>query len=82
MEKPCNTFLVAEETKDDESTSVVGCVHVCWSGETDSEDGDVDAHFGMLSVAKGCSGRGIGKLLVSAAGMSRVKRTHFLQSAC
>lgn len=77
MKKPCNTFLVAEETKDDDSKSVVGCVHVCWSGETDSDDGDVDAHFGMLSVAKGCSGRGIGKLLVSAAGVSRVKPIYF-----
>ncbi|CAM9677481.1 unnamed protein product [Ectocarpus sp. 6 AP-2014] len=46
---------------------MVGCVHVCWSGVTDSGDEDVDAHFGMLSVPKECSGRGIGRLLVSAA---------------
>ncbi|CAM9819912.1 unnamed protein product [Ectocarpus fasciculatus] len=68
METPDNVFLVAEETNgDDNSKSLVGCVHVCWSGVTDSGDEDVDAHFGMLSVPKECSGRGIGKLLVSAA---------------
>lgn len=71
METPCNAFLVAEEVNADASKSVVGCVHVCWSGESDSKDGDVDAHFGMLSVPKECSGRGIGKLLVSAAGVQR-----------
>lgn len=69
METPCNAFLVAEEVNDDASKSVVGCVQVSWSGETISKDRDVDAQFGMLSVPKGCSGRGIGKLLVSAAGM-------------
>eukprot|EP00903_Cladosiphon_okamuranus_P016996 g15665.t1 len=67
METPCNAFLVAEEVKDDASKSVVGCVHVCWSGETHSKDEDVDAEFGMLSVPQECSRRGIGKLLVSAA---------------
>lgn len=68
METPCNAFLVAEEVKDDASKSVVGCVQVDWSGESHSKDGEVDAQFGMLSVPKECSGRGIGKLLVSAAG--------------
>jgi len=70
METPCNAFLVAEETKGDGSKSVVGCVHCCWSGpQIEDKDGDADAHFGMLSVPKECSGRGIGKLLVSAAGV-------------
>lgn len=76
METPDNVFLVAEETNgDDNSKSLVGCVHVCWSGVTDSGDEDVDAHFGMLSVPKECSGRGIGRLLVSAAGALRAQQT-------
>lgn len=70
IETPCNTFLVAEETSDEGSKSMVGCVHVCWSGGSESEDGRVDAQFGMLSVLKGFSGRGIGKFLVCAAGVS------------
>eukprot|EP00752_Nemacystus_decipiens_P005359 g4860.t1 len=67
METPCNAFLVAEEVTADASKTVVGCVHVCWSGESYTKDGKVDAQFGMLSVPKEFSGRGIGKLLVSAA---------------
>ncbi|CAM9799972.1 unnamed protein product [Scytosiphon promiscuus] len=67
MATPRNAFLVAEELKGDASSRVVGCVHVAWSGVTDSNDEDVDAHFGMLCVEDECGGRGIGKLLVSAA---------------
>lgn len=68
METPCNAFLVAEEANADGTLRIVGCVHVSWSGKTDSKDPGVDAHFGMLSVPKEYSKRGIGKLLVSSAG--------------
>lgn len=68
MATPSNAFLVAEEVDGDASSRVVGCVHVSWSGVAESNDKDVDAHFGMLCVQDEYAGRGIGKLLVSAAG--------------
>ena len=68
VKKPCSSFLVAEEANDDGLVEVAGCVHVTWSGTTDSKQPGVDAHFGILSVPKQHAGRGIGRILVSAAG--------------
>lgn len=68
MKTPCNAFLVAEETSDDGTLRIVGCIHVCWARMSSVKDPDIDAHFGVLSVLPECSKRGIGKLLVASAG--------------
>lgn len=68
MEQPCTAFLVAEEKNMDGSFVMVGCVQTTWSGKTISKNPTVDAYFGMLSVPKRYSGRGIGTLLATAAG--------------
>ena len=70
MEQPCNAILVAEETNVGDGSSVtVGCVQVDWTGTTICKGTSVDARFGLLSVPKRYSGRGVGTLLISAAGV-------------
>lgn len=75
---PCSTFLVAEDTSRQDRSSrtgseanrVVGCVEVNWSGMANCgvKRPGVDAFFGMLSVKREHTRRGIGKLLVASAG--------------
>lgn len=70
METPKNVFLIAGEECCDGTERILGCVHVDWSGRTiDGNDrrGFV-ASVTMLSVLEEFRRRGIGGLLVKAAG--------------